>query len=272
MSRKNFKVATAENGKTTIIDMREDKTPTGKVTTMADKEARRKAREEQYVNFRIGALKRRAKRMGLTEEQTNVKIEELKKQIASTKNYHILILFNKKNAAMIKEMLLNDNIKLDIFTDSHCYITGDADLLKDLREMLPQGTKIHPYAIKKPPILPNTGHVGSGYVAKNTDKSTTAKARRNAKKVEKLAIKKMSIRAHKCKDFKFIAKADKEKRTKKQRKLDKAFRLFQKRALKASKKLSSTITQLKAKKASNRTKSASTAMIPRRRQNFKKAA
>ena len=90
MSKKNFKVATTENGKTPKQDtkhvfatanVKKDKTPTGKVKTMKDKEELRKAREEQYKNFRVNALKRRAKRMGLSDEQTEVKIKELISQI-----------------------------------------------------------------------------------------------------------------------------------------------------------------------------------------------
>ena len=82
MSRKNFTVATTEDGKTTLTKI--DKTPTGKVKTMKKKEELQKAREEQYKNFRINALKRRAKRMGLNDEQTAAKVEELKKQILDT--------------------------------------------------------------------------------------------------------------------------------------------------------------------------------------------
>ena len=84
MSRKNFTVATTEDGKTTLTKI--DKTPTGKVKTMKNKEELQKAREEQYKNFRINALKRRAKRMGLNDEQTAAKIEELKKQIEKLEN------------------------------------------------------------------------------------------------------------------------------------------------------------------------------------------
>ena len=67
MSKKNFKVATTENGKTpkqntsktdhifATTKITKDKTPMGKVKTMKDKEALRKEREEQYKNFRINA-------------------------------------------------------------------------------------------------------------------------------------------------------------------------------------------------------------------------
>ena len=44
-------------------DAKKSKTPTGKVTLLKETEARKKARKEQYDNFRINALKRRCKRM-----------------------------------------------------------------------------------------------------------------------------------------------------------------------------------------------------------------
>ena len=54
MSRKNFKVATAENGKTPKQEIKhifkkKDKTPVGKVKTLKEAEARRKEREQCIV-------------------------------------------------------------------------------------------------------------------------------------------------------------------------------------------------------------------------------
>ena len=116
MSRKNFTVATTEDGKTTLTKI--DKTPTGKVKTMKKKEELQKAREEQYKNFRINALKRRAKRMGLTDEQTAVKVKELEKQMAASNDYNILIMFNPNDFNLVKQALMNDDIAWKLLVTS----------------------------------------------------------------------------------------------------------------------------------------------------------
>ena len=128
MSKKNFEVATTEDGKTpkqntsktdhifATAKITKDKTPTGKVKTMKDKEELRKTREEQYKIFRTNALKRRAKRMGLTDEQTEVKIKELISQIESPNQYHVLIWYNPKDFDMMKQALLKEDLVVDMMT------------------------------------------------------------------------------------------------------------------------------------------------------------
>ena len=152
MSRKNFKVATTEDGKTTMTKI--DKTPTAKVKTLKDKEALKKEREEQYKNFRVAALKRRAKRIGLSEEQTKVKVEELLKQISAPASYDILIMFNPEDYDMIKQALMNEDITWKMLVSTYGFIDGDAEVLATLRTIIPKGSKIYPHVKRKPNVLP----------------------------------------------------------------------------------------------------------------------
>jgi len=152
MSRKNFKVATAEDGKTTLAKI--DKTPTGKVKTLKDKEQIRKEREEQYKNFRINALKRRAKRMGLTEEQTEVKVKELLTQMDTPNSYLVLVLFNPNDQNLVKEALKNEGLVWKMMSNSHFFIDADQETLGTLRGIMPPSAKIYPYVKKKPALLP----------------------------------------------------------------------------------------------------------------------
>lgn len=167
MSRKNFKVDTATNGQTPKQDTKHlfvvEKTnvPTGKVITKEDREKRRKAREEQYKNFRIGALKRRAKRMGLTEEQTEEKVKLLIKQLEDTNDYTVLLMFNPNNAALVYAALDKESIICKLrcpvnakeSQNSFCWIDADQETLGTIREIVPPGTMIHPYVKRKPPVL-----------------------------------------------------------------------------------------------------------------------
>lgn len=152
MSRKNFTVATTEDGKTTLVKI--DKTPTGKVKTLKDKEALKAAREEQYENFRIAALKRRAKRMKLSDEETAKKIEELKEQIKAPNNYRVLIMYNPNDVDLMKEALKNEDMTVDFMTTTYLFISVDAEGLATLRSIAPSSAKIYPYVKRKPPILP----------------------------------------------------------------------------------------------------------------------
>lgn len=163
MSKKNFKVETAANGQTpkqdtkhkfTTANIAKDKTPTGKVKTLKDKEALKAAREEEYVNRRVNALKRRAKRMGLSEEQINVKIEELKAQIKAPNNYDIIIMFNPANYDMVKQALMNDDITWKLLVTTYGFLEGDAEVLASLRKILPPKSKIYPHVKRKPNVLP----------------------------------------------------------------------------------------------------------------------
>ena len=152
MSRKNFKVATTEDGKTTLTKI--DKTPTGKVKTLKDKEAIKAAREEQYKNFRIAALTRRAKRMGLSEEQIKVKITELEEQLKAPTNYSVLIWYDPKDYDMMKESIKNEDMVADIMTSTYLFITVDSEGLGTLRSIAPPTAKIYPHVKRKPNVLP----------------------------------------------------------------------------------------------------------------------
>lgn len=298
MSKKNFTVATVENGKTTKQDTKhafattnisKDKTPTGKVKTIKDKEALKKEREEQYKNFRIGALKRRAKRIGLSEGQIKVKIEELIKQIDTPNQYFVLVMFDAKDKDTNTQALKNEGIVCKIQGPTYFYIEADQDTLGTIRSIMTPGSKIHPYVKKKPSVLPvQESPKKSGYVAKNNDKSNTHKGIRNAQRAKVVAaaydvfreLKKKAeaegkeftlSKSHLTSKYNSICRAMKSDaslasaiqnkvRYKKLRKQEKAQKLFEKRCCKRARK----IVQLKPKKGSNASKKAST--------NLKKAA
>ena len=167
MSRKNFKVDTAQEGQTPKTENKHqfvykklntvEKTnvPTGKVVTLEDKKKRREAREKQYRDFRIAALKRRAKRMKLTEEQTQQAVEKLIAQLDAPKQYNILLMYTQKPLkGMVEEIVANNKIKYLMKSDEHMYIEGDAAMLATLRELMPAGVTIHPYAKKMAAVLP----------------------------------------------------------------------------------------------------------------------
>ena len=263
MSKKNFQVATTENGKTPKQDtkhvfatanVKKDKTPTGKVKTMKDKEELQKAREEQYKNFRINALKRRAKRMGLNDEQTAAKIEELKKQMESTTYYSMLIMFNPNDFNMVKQALMNDNIEWKLLVSSYGFIEGDNELLADLRKILPPSAKIYPYVKRKPPILPSPQPSGRGKKTRTkAEKKSLAAA---AKKVRKAA---KNLKTKEARKQQVILK-HKEESNKKSRKAQKAKLLFDKRCQKAQKAGKGTIIPIKHKKRSTASKKASTGL------------
>ena len=181
MSRKNFKVATTEDGKTTLTKI--DKTPTGKVKTLKDKEAIKAAREEQYKNFRVNALKRRAKRIGLSEEQTNVKVEELLKQIAAPANYDIMIMFNPADYDMVKQALMNEDITWKLLVSTYGFIEGDAEVLATIRTIIPSTAKIYPHVKRKPNVLPTAvPYVRGAKKRTKAEKKALAKAAKAARK------------------------------------------------------------------------------------------
>ena len=253
MSRKNFTVATTEDGKTTLTKI--DKTPTGKVKTMKKKEELQKAREEQYKNFRINALKRRAKRMGLNDEQTAAKVEELKKQMAASNDYNILIMFNPNDYNLVKQALMNDDIAWKLLVTSYGFIDGDDELLADLRKLLPPSAKIYPYVKRKPPILPSQQPSGRGKKTRTkAEKKNLAAAAKKARKAAK------SLKTKEARRQQAIMK-HKEECNKAARKAKKAKMLFDKRCKKAStkanKKQGGTTVSLVNKKPSESLKKAS---------------
>lgn len=124
-----------------------------KVVSLKETQARKEAREKEYRNFRIASLKRRCKRMKLSEEETKKTIDALIKQMDEPQTYQILMIFNKTDIKMVKEALANAKIDVRILGDYYAWIDGDKTLLDKLREILPPKTKIHPYTKKKPPVL-----------------------------------------------------------------------------------------------------------------------
>lgn len=187
MSRKNFKVATTEDGKTTMTKI--DKTPTGKVKIKKAAEERRKAREESYKAFRINALTRRCKRMKISEEDTKKYVEKLIAQLEAPHMYAIHVLFKtgqkekKQLSSLAREAILNSKIEYKILTKDWAYIIGDSTVLAKLREILPTLATIHPYVMKAEPILPVTQPSEKKKSNNSKDKAAEAKAARKMKKV-----------------------------------------------------------------------------------------
>ena len=250
MSKKNFKVAT-DKGQTpkqdtkhifATVNVKKDSTPTGKVKTLKDKEALKKEREEQYKNFRIGALKRRAKRMGLSEEQTKIKIEELIKQIDTPNQYLVLVMFDAKDKDMNTQALKNKGIVWKMQGPTHFYIEADQDTLGTIRSIMTPGSKIRPYVKKKPPILPVQEPSGRG------NKTKTKAQKKNAANAAQIARK-----AAKALKSKKERNAEKNKAN---RKIQKAKKLFDKRCQKAKKAEGGTTVHLKSKKRSEGSKKA----------------
>lgn len=248
MSKKNFKVATTENGKTPKQDTKHmfatanikiDKTPTGKVKTLKDREKIKKEREEQYKNFRIAALKRRAARMGLSEEDTNKKVEELKNQLDTPNSYLVLVLFKPGDKNLVVEALKNEGLAWLMMSNYHFYIEADQETLGTLRGIMPPSAKIYPYVKKKPSVLAD--------VKKKTDKKPT----NNKKGVAKFHVKHWK-RPN-------VARLSKKERKEFKNKV-KALRA----SWKAAKPKKATTVHLKPKKSSKSSKKAST--------NLKKAA
>lgn len=160
-------------------DAKKSKTPTGKVKLLKETEARKKARKEQYDNFRINALIRRCKRMKMSEEDTQKYVEKLKEQLNSPHSYHILIMFDKKEVDMVKQAIKNEGLEYKVMTDSHMMLDGDSEVLATLRGIMPPSAKIHPYAKKFDPILP----AEEKEVIKKPS-NNTAEAKANAKKAK----------------------------------------------------------------------------------------
>ena len=255
MSKNNFKVETTANGQTPKQDTKhkfataniaKDKTPIGKVKTLKDKEALKAAREEEYKNFRVNALKRRAKRMGLSDEQTKVKVEELLKQIDAPNNYDIIIMFNPEDYDMVKQALMNDDITWKFLVTTYGFLEGDAEVLASLRKLLPATAKIHPYAKRKPPILP-------------TEKPRMRGAKKHTK-AEKKALAKAAKKARKAlnRNKGNNPKSPAKERLEKFMRDRKVANMARKAAKNASHKASSTVVYMKANKRSKSVKMAST--------------
>lgn len=234
----NTKVETAQ--KSQAANKKTSKVPTGKVTLMKETEARKKAREEQYRNFRINALRRRCKRMKFDDEKTEELVKKLIEQLDAPKEYNILILLNPDDGPMMKEALAKANIHYKYHGDTFFSIDGNQDVLAKIREIAPPKAKIYPYAKKMESVIPKEDREK---VKKPTNNTATAKTAAKQKKKE--------LNLHRCKHKKGKGKAV----AKQQRKI----------SLSERKKLrKATTVQLNTKKGSTGSKKAST--------NVKKAA
>jgi len=175
MNKNNNTVDTAQKGQAT----KKDKTPIGKVTLMKDTEARKKVREEQFRNFRINALTRRCKRMGMTDEKIEELIEKLKKQMDAPKEYHILVMFGKSIAKLVEQAIANNDIKYNYRGDTFYSIDGNQDVLAKLREVIPAGANIHPYAKKMESVIPkDIGEKKKKHTNNTAEKKSAAKTKR----------------------------------------------------------------------------------------------
>ena len=148
---KNTQVETTKNGQAT--NKNTSNVPTGKIKSIKDAEARKKAREEQFRNFRINALRRRCARMKFTEEKTEELVKKLIEQLNAPKEYSILVMLDVKDGAMMKEALAKAKIHYKYHGDTYFSIDGNQDILAKIREIAPPKAKIYPYAKKMEPII-----------------------------------------------------------------------------------------------------------------------
>lgn len=174
--------------KNTKNSQKKSKVPTGKVVLLKETEARKKAREEQYRTFRINALKRRCKRMKISDEDTQKYVDKLIEQLNSSNNYHILMMFSAKDSDMVKQAMKNEGLDYKVMTSTHAILDGDSEVLGTLRGIMPPGTKICPYVIKKPSVLPIQN---KKEVPKHPSKAARKSAAANAKLARKVGNMKM---------------------------------------------------------------------------------
>jgi hypothetical protein len=211
---KNTSVETTKNGQAT-------KVPTGKVKTIKSKEEIRKAKEQEYENRRVNALKRRAKRMGMSEEQINECVEKLKKQLKEPNQYSIHVIFHSGMEDMAVQALKNAkiNCKLLILTKkketfSWALIEGDQSVLAKVRETIGTFASIHPYAKKFESVLPKSEPIKVKKPSNNT-----AEAKKAAKERRKFAnVSRNTNRTKRSKKTAFTAKRERLAKAKKDRK------------------------------------------------------
>ena len=240
---KNNTVDTAQKGQTTI-----DKTPTGKVKTLKTAEERRKAREEQYRNFRINALRRRCERYGFDKEKTEEYVKKLIEQLKAPNEYTIIVMVKRNDMKSMEQSILNAKLKWTHRSpinekkksDGYFAFAGNKELLDKIRGIAPPDAKIHHYAKKMESVIPKEERE----VIKKPS-NNTAEAKKNAKAVRKEINKKRGL--HKKGSGKHAAKC--------KRILSFAERKKQRKAI---------TVKLNAKKSSTGSKKAST--------NVKKAA
>ena len=228
---KNTSVDTAQKGQATT----KNNIPTGKVKTLANATERRKAREEQFRNFRIGALRRRCKRMGFDEAKTEEYVNKLIEQLNAPKEYDILIMFNSKDGPMMRQALDNAKIKYKFHADTYFFVQGNQNILAKIREIAPPKAKIYPYARKMESVIPKE------------EKEVIKKPSNNT--AEKKSAAKAANKGHMPKSVRYFHRMQKG-RYEELRKISLAY--------KRSKKRKATTVQLNTKKSSTASKKAST--------------
>lgn len=193
----NTKVETTQKSQAT--NKKTSKLPTGKVTLIKETEARKKAREEQFRNFRINALRRRCKRMGFDEEKTEELVKKLIEQMDAPKEYSILITFDqkyprkkvkkeegevfKKDVDIFLENITKNNIKYNYKGDTYVSISGNQDVLAKIREIAPDSAKIYPYAKKMESVLPKAEPKKKKPSNNSKEKAADAKIARKLKNI-----------------------------------------------------------------------------------------
>ena len=237
---KNTQVETTQKSQAT----KKDKTPTGKIKTIKSAEERKKAREQEYRNFRINSLRRRCERYGFDKEKTEEYVKKLLEQLDAPKEYSILVFIAAKHSKMMNEALKNASINYKYCGATFFSIDGDKNVLDKLREIAPEGTKIHIYAKKMESVIPKEDVPEKPSVKNKNVTHSRPKGKNVAKKRPNIAG--MSKKNRKI--FKARVKTLRDKW----------------KAEKASKKASGTVVQMTHKKPSKGFKKAST--------NFKKAA
>ena len=230
---KNTQVETTQMSQAT----NKNNIPTGKVKTIENANARRKAREEQYRNFRINALRRRCKRMGMEDEKIEEYVKKLIEQLNAPKEYSILVMINIEDGPVMKEALANAGIKYKYHGDTYFSIDGNQNVLAKIREIAPKSAKIYPYAKKMESVLKDIERPPQE--KKHTRNTAAVKAATKKKRKE--------INLHRCKHKKGKGKAV----AKQQRKI----------SLSERKKLrKATTVQLNTKKSSKSSEKASTSI------------
>lgn len=240
---KNTKTETAQKGQAvnniqTKNNKEQSKVPTGKVILLKETESRKKAREEQYKNFRVSALRRRCARMGYDEEKTEEFVKKLLEQLKAPKEYSILVMLNPKDGAMMKEALAKARIQYKYHGDTFFSIDGNQDILAKIREIAPPSAKIHPYAKKMESVI------SKEEVPKKPKEKSAPHSRPKGKNVAKKRPNVAGMSKKDRKNFKAQVKTLRDKW----------------KAEKASKKKAGTTVQLNPKNASTATKKASTTL------------
>lgn len=273
--KKNKTVDTAKNGQTTkkiqpenvqkdlakiaeIKAAKASKVPTGKITLIKETEARKKAREEQYKNFRVNALRRRCKRMKISDEDTEKYVKKLIEQINSPNTYHITISFNPNDIDLVKQALKNEDLVYSMIASSHLFMDGDGEVLATVRKIMPPSARIYPYAKKKESVLPKQTVQKEKKPTNNTKEKKSAAS--SATKIYGGSKRYAKRQKGRVKTLSEIRKASRfvKKNLKKGEKIDikKVFKVAEGR----KKRGTATTVQLKAKKSSTGSKKASTSI------------